>query len=496
MQSSDHVVPVGCNRDVKSSRRRVIVTHCHPVKIFGITFDDQRRWALFLPPLLLIAFLAGLFVLAFEGQSRLESANLLVQQSDQRRQSLSDLQNLLLAAESARRGYLITGQKQDLAPTEMLEERAGTILGRIGESYRGDATATGLLRQLRLATGKKMGELGASIALAERQGSVAAMQLMRTGEGARFLEEIRNIIATLMSREQATRTAAAARWKSDLILARWISGAGALFNILLVLLAMRLVMSDMRRRSQQAADLNSQNQRLEDQVTARTRDLVALSIHLQEVSEQEKRTLSRELHDELGGLLVSARMDASWLERKLAIEDPAVRQRFKRIQDSLAAGVDLKRRVIEGLRPTLLDNMGLIAALRWQVKESCSRASLRCTERYPEQELALSPQAAIAIFRTVQEALNNIVKHAGASHVDIAVEVIGTDLLIQIADDGRGLTPEQLKTLGSHGLAAMRHRIEALGGWFGIANPGAGGVVIRARIPLERILDRTQTHDA
>jgi len=472
------------------------VTHCQPVKIFGITFDGQRRWALFLPPLLLIAFLAGLFVLAFEGQSRLESANLLVQQSDQRRQGLSDLQNLLLAAESARRGYLITGQKQDLAPTELLEERAGSVLGRINESYRDDVTATELLRQLRLATGKKMGELGASIALADRQGGIAAMQLMRTGEGARYLGEIQNIIATLQSRELAVRSAATARWKSDLVLSRWISGAGVLFNVLLVLLAMRLVMSEMQRRSRQAADLNSQNQRLEDQVAARTRDLAALSTHLQAVSEQEKHTLSRELHDELGGLLVSARMDASWLERKLAIEDPAVRQRFKRIQDSLAAGVDLKRRVVEGLRPTLLDNMGLVAALRWQVKESCSRANLRCTERYPDQELPLSPQAAIAIFRTVQESLTNIVKHAGASHVDIAVEVIGVDLFIQVADDGRGLTPEQLRSLGSHGLAAMRHRIEALGGWFGIANPGPGGVVIRARIPLGRIMDQAQFHNA
>lgn len=465
------------------------MTHCLAVKIFGITFDDQRRWPLFLPPLFLIAFLAGLFVLAFEGQSRLESANLLVQQSDQRQQHLADLQNLLLGAESARRGYLITGQKLDLTPTELLETRAGVILQQIGDSYRNDASATELLRQLRLATGKKMGELGASIALSERQGSVAAMQLLRTGEGARYLGEIQNIIATLQSRELAVRSAATARWKSDLILARWLSGAGVLFNILLVLLAMRLVMTDMRRRSRQAADLNSQNQRLEDQVAARTQDLVALSNHLQEISEQEKHALSRELHDELGGLLVSARMDASWLERKLAVEDPAIRLRLKRIQDSLAAGVDIKRRVIEGLRPTLLDNMGLVAALRWQVKEACSRTGLQYTEQYPDQELPLLPKAALAIFRTVQESLTNIVKHAGASHVDVAVEIIGAELLIQVADDGRGLAPAQLRSMGSHGLAAMRHRIEALGGWFSIGNSHSGGAVICARIPLGRIQD-------
>lgn len=460
------------------------------VKIFGITFDYPRRWPLAIPPLLLIAFLAGLFVLATEGQSRLESANTRVQQSDLREQRLAEYQNLMIEAETAQRGYLITGDEQDLAPYHQAEQHADALLHALRLSYGDDATALDLLRQLRLATGKKLGELGMTVALATSQGGPAAMQLLRTGEGRRYMGQIRSILATLVAREAIERAAATARWRADLVLARWISGAGAVFNILLVMVAARLVLLDMRRRSRQAAELRTQKQVLEDQVAARTQELAALSTHLQEISEQEKYALSRELHDELGGLLVSARMDLSWIERKLGSQELTVMQRFKRIQESLSAGVNLKRRVVEELRPTLLDNMGLFSALRWQIKESCARTGLKYVEKYPEEELHLLPQAAIAIFRTVQEALTNIVKHAEATTVDMAVEIMDSELVIQIADDGKGLSPERLKSLGSHGLASMRHRIEALGGKFGIDNLSSGGALVSARLPLEKILDR------
>jgi len=110
------------------------------------------------------------------------------------------------------------------------------------------------------------------------------------------------------------------------------------------------------------------------------------------VSEREKAVLARELHDELGGLLVGARMDLSWAEQHLARDDPDMKQRLHRRAASLSAGVDLKRRIIEELRPTLLDNVGLFAALRWQLKETCGSAGLRCTEVYPDEEPKFTPR--------------------------------------------------------------------------------------------------------
>ncbi len=206
------------------------------------------------------------------------------------------------------------------------------------------------------------------------------------------MDSIGAIVAKMRSEEASEAAAANAEWQKDFRLSRWVSAAGAILNIGLVLLAIRLVYSDMRRRARQAAALRDQKLQLEQQVEARTRELTALSTHLQGVSEQEKSALSRELHDELGGLLVAARMDLSWLQQRLPTADPSIEQRFKRIHESLSAGVDLKRRVVEELRPTLLDNMGLFTALRWQFKETCRRTGLRCTETIPETRTEIQPR--------------------------------------------------------------------------------------------------------
>ncbi len=206
------------------------------------------------------------------------------------------------------------------------------------------------------------------------------------------------------------------------------------------------------------------------------------------MSEQEKYALSRELHDELGGLLVAARMDLSWLQQRLPTSDPGIEQRFKRIHESLSAGVDLKRRVVEELRPTLLDNMGLFAALRWQFKESCRRSGLNCTESIPESEPKFNPDAAIGVFRIAQEALTNILKHAEATSADIAVGIHDDTLVLRVSDDGKGIAPNRLETITSHGLASMRHRVAALGGSWEVHTPAGGGTVVTALIPLIKML--------
>jgi signal transduction histidine kinase len=202
----------------------------------------------------------------------------------------------------------------------------------------------------------------------------------------------------------------------------------------------------------------------------------------------EKAALSRELHDELGGLLVAARMDLSWLQQRLPTCDPAIEQRFKRIHESLSAGVDLKRRVVEELRPTLLDNMGLFAALRWQFRESCRRQGLICSEAIPETEMKFSPDAAIGVFRVAQEALMNVLKHAEASSANLTVDVQQDTFVLRIGDDGLGISPNRLHNIMSHGLASMKHRIAALGGVWDIEAPPGGGTIVTARIPMASML--------
>ena len=148
----------------------------------------------------------------------------------------------------------------------------------------------------------------------------------------------------------------------------------------------------------------------------------------------------------------------------------------------------MKRRVVEELRPTLLDNMGLFTALRWQFKETCRRAGLKCSERIPDSEPKFNPDAAIGVFRIAQEALTNILKHAEAKSADLVIDINRENFVLRVSDDGKGIPPNRLQTITSHGLASMRHRIMALGGSWEVRSPAAGGTILTAIIPLSRML--------
>jgi signal transduction histidine kinase len=195
------------------------------------------------------------------------------------------------------------------------------------------------------------------------------------------------------------------------------------------------------------------------------------------------------LHDELGGLLIAVKMDISWLQKHTpGAAEPDMKTRWTRVLQALDEGVDFKRRVVENLRPTLLDNMGLLPAVRWITQETCTRAGLRCVESYPEEEPQLIDDAAIMIFRLMQESLTNIVKHAQATEVHVAVTMDASDLTVTVTDNGVGIDSDRREAVGSHGLATMRHRVRSFGGSIEIGTPAEGGTRVRARLPLAHIL--------
>jgi signal transduction histidine kinase len=458
------------------------------MKIFGEELGNVGRWYLALPPLLLVGFLVALFFVAAASQSRLNAADERVHKSEERESALDEFLALITDAESEQRGYLLTGVDSYLRSYAAAKGKVGPALDRLRNGYGVGTEPVDELRQLRGLTGKKLAELDETLALHGKAGLDPALADARSDTGKRTTEDILAGVAALRRKDSAELAAATARWRSDLRLSRWITMGGAILNIGLVVLATALVYGEMRRRARQASDLRHQKRELARQVDERTRELTALSTHLQGVSELEKSALSRELHDELGGLLVAARMDLSWLQQRLPTSDPAIEQRFKRIHESLSAGVDLKRRVVEELRPTLLDNMGLFAALRWQFKESCRRTGLKCSETIPETEMKFSSEAAIGVFRVAQEALTNILKHANAQSADLAVEIQEDIFVLRISDDGRGISPNRVQTLTSHGLASMRHRIAALGGNWDVHAAAIGGTIVTARIPLTSMM--------
>ncbi|MDE2136172.1 MAG: CHASE3 domain-containing protein [Gammaproteobacteria bacterium] len=438
---------------------------------------------------LLLATVLVLFIAAQVGQRRLEEASARIELGAQRRQALAAVLQLVRQAESSQRGYILLGNPDYLAP---FRDAAGDItpaLQRLDAAFAAASaparTDAATLRQLCDA---KFSEMLQTIELFADRGRAAAVQVIRTDQGAAAMTQIDDLAARIGELENGEALAASRRWQVN----RWLSFATTSSALLasagLLLLLSRLTLRQLRSKELETEQLTVRQGELERLVEQRTEELSELSSHLQSVAEQEKSALSRELHDELGGLLVAARMDLSWLEERIGSDDAEVRGYFRRVQDALQAGFDIKRRVIESLRPTLLDNLGLLAALRWQVSESCERAGLKYLERYPEELPALNSQAAIAVFRIVQEGLANVLKHARARSVTVSLELSAAWLAVRVDDDGIGIPLERLRALRAHGLAAMRQRARALGGQWTVLRAPAGGTRIEVRLPLERVL--------
>jgi signal transduction histidine kinase len=361
--------------------------------------------------------------------------------------------------------------------------RNGTTLRDLGKSYARDRVAGGAeaIEQLSKLSIERLTQLQQGLEPYAAGGPARAAAYIREGQGLRTSNALRDALRTLDVAESERLVNALSAWLTDLRTTRWAMGGAALLNALLLAWLGVFLFREMRRKSRESSEL----QRLVD---ARTAELATLSSYLQNVAEREKQALSRELHDSLGGLLVATKMDVVWLRRRLRVADPELEHRFERIQEALDRGVDLKRRIVENLRPTLLDSMGLFAALRWQFDETCARAGLICTDNLPAEETPLLSEAAIALFRVAQESFTNILKHSQATAAELDVTMKDGLFVLSIRDNGRGMAQDEKSLRFSHGLSGMRHRIQALGGrWQALARE-RGGTEIRVEIPLANVL--------
>jgi signal transduction histidine kinase len=227
--------------------------------------------------------------------------------------------------------------------------------------------------------------------------------------------------------------------------------------------------------------LNAQDGAREDRFVAAS----AFIAHLQLSTERDKTDLARALHDELGAIIVAAIMDVAWAETHFDSCEPDARQRLSRVRQLLGVAMDKERKMIEQLRPTLLDNVGLFAALHWQLKNTWGRAGLESTENYPETEISFRPDVLIALFRIAQEALEISLIHESVKSAALRVKVEHDTLTMRFSDDGKMATaPRRQKKRGGLPLTSMRYRLRALGGRVRITTPISGGTVLLATVPL------------
>lgn len=210
--------------------------------------------------------------------------------------------------------------------------------------------------------------------------------------------------------------------------------------------------------------------------------LASLSKFLQMQSEREKAALARELHDQLGGLLTPAKMDLAWLEARLG-GDPQYAPRLQRLSKLIDEGIDLKRRIIEALRPSLLDHLGLSSALQWHVEDACKAAKVTCRMNFSDQVGRLPADVEITLYRLVQEMVANVVQHSTAESLDLELAPAPGGLRLVVRDDGKGIDDVEA-TLRSHGFSGMQQRVGGLGGTFEVESSPGKGTRIEVFVPL------------
>lgn len=441
-----------------------------------------RRYSTAVVVVILLVSASGLFLLARQGMVTHAEFNREVRDSLERQRSLAMIYGFVSSAESGQRGYLLTGNPGYLQPYMTAKAEVWGLVEHLNGLYRdvpGDPSTR--LRTLQLDLVDKLGEMESTLVLYDGGNPAAAIATVQQGVGRARMARIGDTIFAMKEEERQFLQELSARWLRERDEALRLNLVAFGVNVTLILLAGYLIQLEKRVRARYAADL-------EASVEQRTRELSQLSSHLQSSIEHDRRELARELHDELGGLLVAVKMDLAQLRRRAGdLSSEATAAIFKRMESAIDEGVALKRRVIEELRPSLLDNVGVAEALRWQFDESCRRAGLQCMESVVS-DLQFTDRAGIHVFRIGQEAMTNVVRHAQASEVSLTLELDGDEVVLRVADNGRGLAPHHLAQNASHGLSGIRHRVRELGGvlWLG---PGPrGGTVVEVRLPATTVL--------
>lgn len=439
---------------------------------------------------LVLGMVASLAIAVYAelGFRRLEIANRQMAVALEMEATLHEALGLIVDAETGQRGYLLTGKEEYLQPYQAALPKIGDAFHRLQELLviHGAADQRDSLARLNGLFGKKLAELEAAIALYRKDGTDAAQALINTGIGKRTMDEIRATVDDMVGTHRRQIDEATLRWAGDIAFARVGMQIMTAFTVALLLVVWLLARRDAQQREERRRTMQEDKQRLEALIDERTAELSELSNYLQVVREDEKSKLARDIHDELGGVLVSAKMDVAWVDKRIKGKDPEASVKLERTLQALDDGVQIKRRIIEDLRPTLLDNLGLAPALDWQVNEVCSRAGLKYTLSLPSDELTLDPRVSIALYRIVQEALTNIVKYARAKNVHVELSAADDNVALLIEDDGVGIPDGAQKNRLSHGITGMRQRVRALRGEFSIRRRAEGGTLIEVNIPLER----------
>jgi len=305
-------------------------------------------------------------------------------------------------------------------------------------------------------------------------------EIARSAIGKEQMDAIHALSADLLAHESRGVEAGRSNIYQTLMFNR--IGVAVLSGFSLLALALYLRQGSVldRQRQEQQHLVQVERDRLEVVVVQRTAKLTELALHLQTAREDERGRLARDLHDELGAFLTSAKLDAARIKSRLAGTAPEALERLAHLVETLNSGIAMKRRIIEDLRPSALDNLGLVPALEILAREFAEQSGVEVHATL--EPVDLEADAELVVFRLVQEAVTNIAKYAKAQHVWVSLTMEARQVQVSVRDDGAGFDTTARSAAG-HGLAGMRFRVEAEGGSLTLQSAPGKGTLIRVSLP-------------
>jgi signal transduction histidine kinase len=247
------------------------------------------------------------------------------------------------------------------------------------------------------------------------------------------------------------------------------------------------------QRAMRESGVRKERKRAEDKLRRSLEQLRALSVYLQYVREDERIRISRQVHDELGQALTGLKMDLYWLTSRVPRKHRSAHEKIKAMSAHIDTTIQTVRRIATELRPGILDDLGLVAAIEWQAQEFQKRTGIECVVSSDLKEPILDQDLNTAFFRIFQETLTNIIRHAQASRVEVQLRQEQSSLVLEVRDNGRGVTEAELNDTRSIGVLGMRERAALLQGELQITGIPGEGTTVAVRIPLARVTRTNQT---
>lgn len=383
-------------------------------------------------------------------------------------------------AETGQRGYMVTGSKVYREPYDTASKRLDESLSYLHRYFDAEPEPREILKQLHAMTATRMSEMALTISLYDEGKQDAAKEIMMSGIGKEQMDAIRTQIKALQAIESEKIDRNRQNVYHAILFNRIGVSALTAISLLALFFYLRQAFALNQKQLELQRMLQAERDRLEAEVNLRTTQLTELAHHLQNAREDERSRLARNLHDDLGALLTSAKLDVARIKSRVAKTAPESLELLAHLVTTLNNGIALGRGIIENLRPSALSNLGLIAALGILIKEFSESTAIK--SHCDLAPVPLSAKAELLVYRVVQESLTNITKYARAGNVWLSLSLVDGKAEVSVRDDGVGFDTA-VKAKQAYGLVGMLYRVQAEHGVLNIKSVPGQGTLIQVYLP-------------